>query len=123
MTTVRLKYLHCFNDRHGKPHYYFRYRGQRWPIPAPGTEGFATAYDALLARVKANPFAIRRNVEFMPGSLGWAIEQSVMVRRQLRELGINGCATHGLRKNATSELISGGCTDQQAAALSRVAPG
>jgi hypothetical protein len=43
--------------------------------PAPGKEGFATAYDALLARIKANPFAIRRNVEFMPGSLGWAIEK------------------------------------------------
>src|SRR5689334_16848503 len=75
MTKVRLKYLHCFADRHGQARYYFRYRGQLWPIAAPGTEGFATAYDALLARVKANPFAIRRNVEFMPGSLGWAIER------------------------------------------------
>jgi len=46
---VRLKYLHCFTDRHGGVHYYFRYRGQRWRIPAPGTEGFATAYDKLLA--------------------------------------------------------------------------
>src|SRR5215472_7590803 len=75
MTKVRLKYLHCFNDRHGKPHYYFRYRGQRWPLPAPGTAGFATAYDALLAHIKANPLLLGSNVDFMPGSLAWAIEK------------------------------------------------
>jgi integrase len=75
VTRVRLKYLHCFRDRHGRARYYFRYRGQRWPIPAPGTEGFATAYDGLLAHIKANPFPRRDNVEFMPGSLGWAIER------------------------------------------------
>jgi hypothetical protein len=55
MTGVRLKYLHCFTDRHGKARYYFRYRDRQWPMPAPGTGGFATAYDALLARIKANP--------------------------------------------------------------------
>jgi integrase len=70
MTKVRLKYLHCFTDRHGKPHCYFRYRGQQWKLPAPGTEGFATAYDALLARIKTN-----LRVEFMPGSLAWTIEK------------------------------------------------
>jgi integrase len=75
VTEVRLKYLHGFTDRHGQVRYYFRYRGQHWKIPAPGTEGFATAYDALLARIKANPLAIRHNVEFMPGSLAWAIEK------------------------------------------------
>jgi integrase len=75
MTKVRLKYLHCFNDRHGKPHCYFRYRGEQWRIPAPGTEGFATAYDKLLAHIKANPLLIGSNVEFMPGSLAWAIEK------------------------------------------------
>ena len=75
MTRVRLKYLHCFTDRHGKPHYYFRYRGKRWPIPAPHTEGFATAYDKLLAHINANPFRSGASVEFMPGSLGWAIEK------------------------------------------------
>ena len=69
MTTVRLKYVHGFTDRHGKPHYYFRYRGERWRLPAPGTEGFATAYDALLSNIG------RHNVEFMPGSLAWAIEK------------------------------------------------
>jgi integrase len=71
MTKVRLKYLHCFTDRHGQARYYFRYRGQRWPLAAPGTEGFATAYDALFAGRNVR----RGNVEFMPGSLGWAIEK------------------------------------------------
>jgi integrase len=75
VTGVRLKYLHCFRDRHGRARYYFRYRGQRRPIPAPGSEGFATAYDGLLAHIKANPFPRRDNLEFMPGSLGWAIER------------------------------------------------
>jgi hypothetical protein len=75
VTKVRLKYLHCFNDRHGRARYYFRYRGQQWPIPAPGTEGFATAYDGLLAHIRANPFRSRASVEYMPGSLAWAIEQ------------------------------------------------
>jgi len=75
MTTVRLKYVHGFRDRHGKVHYYFRYRGERWRLPAPGTESFATAYDGLLAHIRANPLTCRHNVEFMPGSLGWAIER------------------------------------------------
>jgi hypothetical protein len=75
MTGVRLKYLHCFRDRHGRARYYFRYRGQQWPIPAPGTQGFASAYDGLLAHIKANPFRSGATVEFMPGSLGWAIEK------------------------------------------------
>jgi integrase len=75
VTGIRLKYLHCFRDRHGRARYYFRYRDQRWPLPAPGTEGFATAYDGFLAHIKANPFTTRRNVEFMPGSLAWAIEK------------------------------------------------
>jgi hypothetical protein len=78
MTRVKLKYLHCFPDRHGKARYYFRYRGKQWPIPAPGTEGFATAYDKLLAHIKANPFQSRNNVEFMPGSLGWVIEKFLL---------------------------------------------
>jgi integrase len=75
VTKVRLKYLHCFTDRHGKPHCYFRYRGQQWPLPLPGTEGFATAHDALLKHIKANPLLLGSNVEFMPGSLAWAIER------------------------------------------------
>ena len=75
MTRVRLKYLHCFTDRHGKPHCYFRYRGRQWRIPAPGTEGFATAYDERLAHIKANPYRSSAAIEYMPGSLAWVIER------------------------------------------------
>jgi hypothetical protein len=75
MTQVRLKYLHEFRDRHGHARYYFRYRGQRWPTPGPNEEGFATAYDALLAQIAANPVPPSRNLAFMRGSLGWTIEK------------------------------------------------
>jgi integrase len=75
MTEIRLKYLHSFCDRHGHARYYFRYRGQRWSIPAPGEEGFATTYDALLANIKNNPLPLPKNVAFMRGSLGWVIER------------------------------------------------
>jgi integrase len=73
MTKVRLKYLHSFCDRHGHVRFYFRYHGQRWPIPAPHEEGFATAYDALVVHI-ASPMA-KQNVRFMPESLGWTIER------------------------------------------------
>jgi hypothetical protein len=77
MTNVRLKYLHSFSDRFGRVHYYFRYRGNRWPLPGPHEQGFATAYDALLTQMKANPLALKNNVAFMRGSLGWVIEQFI----------------------------------------------
>jgi len=75
VTGVRLKYLHCFRDRHGRARYYFRYRGQRWPLPAPSATGFATAYDALLAQIRAPIVRTDADIEFMPRSLGWAIEK------------------------------------------------
>jgi hypothetical protein len=40
MTTVRLRYVHSFVDRHGHARYYFRIRGQRWPLPPPGRSRF-----------------------------------------------------------------------------------
>jgi len=75
MTNVRLKYLHSFVDRHGHVRYYFRYRGNRRPLPCPHEEGFATAYDALLTEIKANPIVLKNNVAFMRGSLCWVIER------------------------------------------------
>jgi integrase len=77
MTQVRLKYLHSFTDRHGHVRFYFRYRGNRWPVPAPHEEGFATAYDALLTEIKSNPTRLLQNVVFMRGSLGWVIERFI----------------------------------------------
>jgi hypothetical protein len=80
MTNVRLKYLHSFTDRHGHVRFYFRYRGKRSPLPAPHDEGFATAYDELLAEIKANPIPLKNNVAFLRGSLGWVIEQFLLRR-------------------------------------------
>jgi hypothetical protein len=75
MTEVRLKYLYTFSDRHGHVRFYFRYRGNRWPLPDPHEEGFATAYDALLTEIKSNPIQLPKNLIFMRGSLGWVIER------------------------------------------------
>jgi hypothetical protein len=62
MTEVHFKYLHGFRDRHGHVRYYFRYRGQRWPIPSPGEKGFAQAYENLVAHIASNPLPSPRNV-------------------------------------------------------------
>jgi hypothetical protein len=45
--------VHLFVDRHGHARYYFRIRGQRWPLPAPGDPGFMAAYEACKARIAA----------------------------------------------------------------------
>ena len=77
MTNIRLKYLHSFRDRFGRVRFYFRYRGNRWPLPGPHEQGFATAYDALLTEIKANSIRLPKNLIFMRGSLGWVIEQFI----------------------------------------------
>jgi hypothetical protein len=74
MTTIRLKYMHAFVDRHGRARHYFRHQGKRWPLPAPGEQGFTAAYEACKARIVTNPAPVAR-VAFLPGSLGWAIEK------------------------------------------------
>jgi integrase len=78
MTTVWLKYMHGFVDRHGHARYYFRFRGVRWPMPAPGDPGFMAAYEGHLAYARellASPKP--KNVAFLRGTMGWAIEQFV----------------------------------------------
>jgi integrase len=42
---------------------------------------------------------------------------SVMVRRQLWEMGVDGYAIHGLRKNAAVELADAGCSPMEIAAI------
>jgi hypothetical protein len=44
---------------------------------------------------------------------------SVMVRKALRDMGINGYAIHGLRKNAAVELANAGCEIMEIAAITR----
>ena len=50
MTRIRLKYVHAFVDRHGKPRHYFRRAGfkqVRLPEP-PGSQEFMEAYQSAL---------------------------------------------------------------------------
>ena len=42
---------------------------------------------------------------------------SAAVRKQLREMGVDGYVIHGLRKNAAVELINAGCSDPQVMAI------
>src|SRR5262245_49339889 len=77
MTEVHIKYLHCFRDRHGHARYYFRYRGQRWPIPAPHEEGFAQAYEELKTKIKSQSLPPPKNLAYLKGSLGWVIERFI----------------------------------------------
>jgi integrase len=75
MTPVDLRYLDVFVDRHGRERCYFRYRGRRWLLPAPGSPGFAEAYEGLLKAVVEGTLKSPNNVAFIHGSLGWAITQ------------------------------------------------
>jgi integrase len=50
VTTIRLKYVHAFVDRHGRPRHYFRRHGKRVPLPGlPGSTEFQEAYGKALA--------------------------------------------------------------------------
>jgi integrase len=74
MATVRLRYLHAFVDRTGRVRYYFRHRGQRWPLSGqPGSAEFTARYDELLRQCLATNQAA--NVVFGPGTVGLVIEK------------------------------------------------
>jgi integrase len=51
LASLRLKFVHAFKDRHGKPRHYFRRPGQkRVPLPGlPSSAEFMAAYQAALA--------------------------------------------------------------------------
>ena len=50
MTRIRLRYVHEFVDRHGRPRFYFRRAGKRVPLPgSPFSAEFEAAYKALVA--------------------------------------------------------------------------
>ena len=50
MTNLRLRYVHAFVDRHGRPRHYFRRHGRRIPLPGPvGSAEFNRAYEQALA--------------------------------------------------------------------------
>jgi hypothetical protein len=57
---MELKYLSQFRDRHGTLRYYFRIKGRRYPLPAPGSPTFAEEYAALLAEHAPRAAIIRQ---------------------------------------------------------------
>jgi integrase len=70
MTRIRLKYVHEFRDRHGKPRYYFRRPGRKQiPLPGlPGSDEFLQAYQAALAgEAPKGEIGASRT---MPGTIG-----------------------------------------------------
>lgn len=72
MTTIRLKFVHAFRDRHGRQRYYFRRHGQRIPLPGvPGSDEFMSAYRQVLdgAPTKAEIGANRTK----PGTIAAAV--------------------------------------------------
>lgn len=80
MVTVRLRYVHGFVDRTGRVRYYFRHRGNRWPLPGnPGTAEFTAAYDAL--RRECVQIRQESRVAFAPATLGYVIEQYLVSAR------------------------------------------
>jgi integrase len=49
MTALRLRYVHAFVDRHGRPRHYFRRGGKRVSLPGlPGSAEFMRAYEEAL---------------------------------------------------------------------------
>jgi integrase len=76
MATMRLRYVHSFVDRTGRVRFYFRHRGQRWPLPGqPGSVEFAARYDELRHQNVAPRQA--SNVAFGPNTLGAVIEKYI----------------------------------------------
>src|SRR5262245_50496024 len=56
MTSFELRYVHEFEDRHGKLRRYFRRHGKRIPLPGlPGSAEFIEAYAAALASQESEP--------------------------------------------------------------------
>jgi integrase len=75
MATMRLKYVHSFVDKTGRVRFYFRHKGQRWPLPGqPASAEFAARYDALRQGRITTP-GRAANIAFGPNSLGFVIEK------------------------------------------------
>jgi hypothetical protein len=73
MATLRLRYVHSFVDRTGRVRYYFRHRGQRWPLPGqPGTVEFSARYDELSRQFVASKPG-RGKVAYAPQTMGAVI--------------------------------------------------
>src|ERR1700730_5076740 len=75
---MRLRYVHSFVDKTGRPRYYFRYRGKRWPLPGlPGSTEFAAYYDALQRQCLAEGPSSPNNIVFGLETLGSIVEKYI----------------------------------------------
>src|SRR5258708_10722006 len=80
MSTVKLKYVNAFVDRHGKPRAYFRFGGEAWKLPMPeGSAEFMTKYSEYLLRATSPgvlPTApTSADVLNMKHSVAWVIQR------------------------------------------------
>ena len=77
MTTVKLKYVNSFIDRHGRARAYFRHRGNAWPMPLPeGSPAFMQAYHDYLQRLTGPAVpAPPPKVAYLKNSVAWVVER------------------------------------------------
>ncbi|MCF8503280.1 MAG: site-specific integrase [Caulobacter sp.] len=84
MTTLRLRFVQAFTDRHGRDRHYFRRKGSnRIPLPGlPGSAEFMAAYQAALAgqTAPAHQIGAERSVAGSMGALIAAYYQSAEFR-------------------------------------------
>jgi site-specific recombinase XerD len=74
MTSIRLKYVHSFPDRHGKLRFYFRRHGRRAPLRGlPGSVEFMEAYQMALASQPLSQTADIGSSRTKPGTINAAI--------------------------------------------------
>jgi integrase len=75
MATMRLRYVHSFVDKTGRVRFYFRFRGQQWPLPGqPGSAEFGRRYDELR---RDHVETSQSNVAFGPNTMGSLIEKYI----------------------------------------------
>jgi integrase len=78
MTTIKLKYVNSFVDRHGRARAYFRHGGNAWPMPMPeGSPAFIQAYQGYLQRITdpATTPAAPQKVAYLKNSVAWIVER------------------------------------------------
>ena len=98
MATMKLRYVHSFVDKTGRVRFYFRHRGQRWPLPGqPGSAELGAAammsYDAIVSR--------QAKAMLRSGRIPW-----------VRSSRSTSTATISNQRRITPSANTGGCLDQ-----------
>ena len=147
MTHLKLKFVHRFLDRHGRPRHYFRRPGFKLlPLPGlPGSEDFMAAYQAALAGAPV-PIGESRT---LPGTINAPLAEPLAeilaatnvvgtntflvtdygrpftpagfggwFRERCDEAGLHHCTAHGLRKAFLRRMAEAGCSKEYIASIS-----